>query len=205
MNAGESVTQWILQLKEGERAAVQKLWEGYFSRLVRMAQHWLRHTPTQVVEAEDVALSAFDTFCRRAEQGRFPRLFDRDDLWQLLVVIAFRKACNQIHHEARRQPRNGRVYHASALVREEADDAGSIFSRLIGREPDPAFAAQAVEEYRRLLAKLEDEQLQKIAEMKMADYTNAEIGQRLKPQRSVATIERKLARIRCIWVEEISS
>jgi DNA-directed RNA polymerase specialized sigma24 family protein len=126
MSSGESVTHWIHQLKEGERAAVQKLWEGYFSRLVRMAKQWLRHTPTQVVEAEDVALSAFDSFCRRAEQGQFPRLFDRGDLWQLLVVIAFRKTCNQIKHEARRQPRNGRVLHASALATEDADDTGSI-------------------------------------------------------------------------------
>jgi hypothetical protein len=27
---------------------------------------------------------------------------------ELLVVIAFRKACNQMKHEARRQPRDGR-------------------------------------------------------------------------------------------------
>ena len=201
MNAGESVTQWILQLKEGERAAVQKLWEGYFSRLVRMAQHWLLHTPTQVVEAEDVALSAFDSFCRRAEQGRFPRLFDRDDLWQLLVVIAFRKACNQIKHEARRQPRNGRVYHASALPPEDADDARSIFSSVIGHEPDPALVAQTTEEYRRLLGKLKNEQLRNIALWKLEGFTNKEIAIRLDC--SEPTIERKLGRIRKAWEKEI--
>ena len=30
MTTGKSVTQWINQLKEGERDAVQKLWESYF-------------------------------------------------------------------------------------------------------------------------------------------------------------------------------
>src|SRR5262245_2505293 len=118
---------------EGERAAVQKLWESYFLRLVRQTQRWLRR-PMQAVDAEDIALSAFDSFCRRAEQGRFPKLFDRNDLWQLLVVIAFRKACNQVKHEARQQPRNGRVLHASVLAPAEADDARSIFSSLIDRE-----------------------------------------------------------------------
>lgn len=205
MSAGESVSQWIHQLKEGERAAVQKLWESYFTRLVRMAGRWLRHTPTQAADAEDIALSAFDSFCRRAEQGRFPRLFDRGDLWQLLVVIAFRKACNQVKHEARRQPPNGRVLHASALCAANSEDTSAIFTRLISREPDPEFAVQTAEEYRRLLALLDDEQLRQIAEMKMAGYTNAEIGQRLRPQRAVATIERKLARIRRIWEEEIRS
>jgi serine/threonine protein kinase len=32
---------------------------------------------------EDVALIAFDSVCRRAEEGRFPRLDDRDGLWQV--------------------------------------------------------------------------------------------------------------------------
>ena len=205
MSADESVTQWIHQLKEGERAAVQKLWENYFTRLVRMARRWLRHTPTQALDAEDIALSAFKSFCLRAEQGRFPKLFDRDDLWQLLVVIAFRKACNQAKHEARRQPHNGHVQHVSALNAANGEDAGTIFTHLIGREPDPEFAAQTAEEYRRLLALLDDGELRHIAEMKMAGYTNAEIGQRLKPPRAVPTIERKLTRIRRIWEEEVRS
>lgn len=205
MSADESITQWIHQLKEGERAAVQKLWENYFTRLVRLARRWLHHAPTQVVDAEDIALSAFDSFCRRAEQGRFPKLFDRGDLWQLLVVIAFRKACNQVKHEARRQPHNGRVLHASTLSAAGGEDAGAIFTQLISRDPDPEFAAQTAEEYRRLLAKLDDEQLRQIAEMKMAGYTNAEISQRLRPHRSVVTIERKLARIRLLWEGEIRS
>ncbi|HEY7424852.1 MAG TPA: ECF-type sigma factor [Gemmataceae bacterium] len=205
MSADASITQWIHQLKEGERAAVQKLWENYFTRLVRMTHRWLRNTPTQAADAEDIALSAFDSFCRRAEQGRFPRLFDRGDLWQLLVVISFRKACNQVKHEARRQPPNGRVQHISALSAANEEDAGTIFTYLIGREPDPQFAAQTAEEYRRLLALLDDEQLRHIAEMKMAGYTNAEISQRLRPQRSVVTVERKLARIRGIWEEEVRS
>jgi hypothetical protein len=96
-----------------------------------------------------VSLSAFDSFCRRAEQGRFPKLFDRGDLWQLLVVVAFRKACNQIKHEARRQLRDGRVVHASALDGEIEGEA-PLFANLIGREPDPSLAAQTADEYREL-------------------------------------------------------
>ena len=80
MSSSESVTQWIHQLKEGERDAVQMLWEGYFERLVRQTRQWLRCAPKQAVDADDIALSAFDSFCRRAEQGRFPKLFDRNDL-----------------------------------------------------------------------------------------------------------------------------
>ena len=38
-------------------------------------------------DAEDAALSVFDSFCDGAARGRFPQLVDRDDLWRLLVTI----------------------------------------------------------------------------------------------------------------------
>lgn len=193
MPSGESVTHWIRKLKEGERAAVQRLWESYFTRLVQQTRQWLRRAPTPAAEAEDVALSAFASFCHRAEQGRFPKLFDRDDLWQLLVVISFRKACNQIKYEARRRPRNGRVIQASPLE----------FADLIGREPDPGLAAQTADEYRELMARLNNQQLRDIAVWKLEGFTNEEIAGKIG--RSVPTVERKLALIRKAWAKEIES
>ena len=52
-------------------------------------------------DEEDVALSAFDSFFRSAEQGRFPRLSDRDDLWQILVLVTTRKAVDLRTYEGR--------------------------------------------------------------------------------------------------------
>jgi hypothetical protein len=48
-----------------------------------------------------VAVSAFDSFCRAAEGGRFPQLSDRNSLWRLLVVLTARKAAHLFHHETR--------------------------------------------------------------------------------------------------------
>ena len=104
MTAGESVTCWIDQLKGGDREAVQRLFERYYERLVGEARRWLKRAPAgAAADEEDVAQGAFASFCRRAAEGRFPCLYDRNHLWQLLVVIAFRKTCNQIVHERRRQ------------------------------------------------------------------------------------------------------
>ena len=108
MSSSGSVTAWIDHLRDGDRAAAQPLWEGYFQRLVRLARKKLRGAPRGMADEEDVALSAFDSFCRGAEQGRFPQLFDRDDLWRLLFVITERKAIDLVNHEkaqkARRRP-----------------------------------------------------------------------------------------------------
>jgi DNA-directed RNA polymerase specialized sigma24 family protein len=200
----ESITQWIHQLKDGDRDAVQKLWEGYFLRLVHQIQNWLRRAPPRAVGAEDIAQSAFASFCRRAEQGRFPKLDDRDDLWQLLVVIAFRKMCNQVKYEIRRQPDNGRVIPISWL---DARGEEPLFATLIGREPDPALAVEVADSCRRLLDMLPTAELRQVAVWKLEGYANDEIAPKMNggEGRDSSTVERKLKRIRRIWAKEIAS
>jgi hypothetical protein len=67
MSSCESVTQWIDQLKQGDRQAAQRLFERYYELLVCEARRWLKCAPrTAPVGGEDVALKAFDSFCRRA-------------------------------------------------------------------------------------------------------------------------------------------
>jgi hypothetical protein len=80
MSSGGSVTHWIGLLKAGDQQAAQPLWERYFQQLVALARQRLRNMPRRATDEEDVALSAFDSFCRDACRGRFPQLGDRDDL-----------------------------------------------------------------------------------------------------------------------------
>ena len=197
MPSNESVTQWIHQLKGGERAAVQKVWEAYFPRLVCQAQRWLRRSPIRVVDAEDIALSAFDSFCRRAENGQFPNLLDRDNLWQLLVAITLRKAENLVHHERAQKRGGGKVVPVSALGGGDSAAGRAEFTNLIARDPDPRFAVQMAEECRQLLDGLGDAGLQSIAVWKMEGLSNQEIAGQLG--RSERTVERKLGLIRKIW------
>src|SRR5207244_3139579 len=83
MSSASSVSRWVVQLQAGDHRAAQKLWERYFLRLVGLARKKLRATPRRAADEEDVALSAFDSFCRGAKLGRFPLLSDRGDLWHL--------------------------------------------------------------------------------------------------------------------------
>ena len=80
MSPEGSVTRWLVQLQAGDAAAAEQLWQRYFQRLVGLARQKLRNASRRVIDEEDVALSAFDSFCRNAEQGRFSPLFDRESL-----------------------------------------------------------------------------------------------------------------------------
>jgi DNA-directed RNA polymerase specialized sigma24 family protein len=198
MSSEGSVSQWIGELKAGDPAAAQKLWECYFQRLVGLARKKLQGKPCRVADEEDAALSAFDSFCRGAQGGRFPQLTDRDNLWRLLVAITARKAF-QVQRKEHRQKRGG------GAVRDEAVLAGSpesemAIEQIIGREPTPEFAAQVAEEYERLLGELGDAELQAIALMKMEGATTDEIAAQLGCARS--TVERRLRMICTLWKPE---
>src|SRR5580704_11343950 len=172
MSSDVSVTRLIGMLKKGDRDASQQLWEAYFGRLVGLARARLKNTVLRVADEEDVALSAFDSFFRRAERGQFPQLQDRDDLWQLLFVLTVRKAINLVHYQGRKSRGGGRVQSLQDLEALGAD-------QILGTEPSPELAAQMTEECQRLLAKLGDETLRAVALWKMEGYTNVEIAAKL--------------------------
>jgi DNA-directed RNA polymerase specialized sigma24 family protein len=194
-----SVTQWLGQLKAGDPHAAQKLWQAYFQRLLRLARQKLLGAPRRAADEEDVALSAIDSFCRAAAQGRFPRLDDRHDLWQVLVLIAERKVCDLRQYEQRLKRGGGKVQDEAALEGTKEGSAPGL-AQVIGREPDPALAVQVAGECRRLLDALGDEQLRLVALGKLEGYTNDEIAARLDLARP--TVERKLQRIRRLWAKE---
>jgi DNA-directed RNA polymerase specialized sigma24 family protein len=190
MSSEKPVTHLIHLLKAGDRVAAQGLWEAYFQRLVGLARAQLASVPRMVADAEDVALSAFDSFYRRAERGEFPRLEDRNDLWQLLFVLTVRKAINLVRYQGRKSRGSGRLVTLSDLEGLEVD-------LVLGREPAPEFAAEMIDECRRLLDLLPDPTLRSVALWKMEGYTNVEIAAKLGCIDK--TVERKVRAIRDIW------
>jgi DNA-directed RNA polymerase specialized sigma24 family protein len=194
-----SVTNWLVRLKEGDPGAAQPLWERYFHRMVALARQRLQGARRREADEEDVALSAFDSFCRGAAQGHFPRLADRGDLWQLLVVITARKAIDLLVWQGRIRRGGGRVRGESALPDPAGSGNGGI-EQVVGSEPTPEFAAQVAEECQRLLDKLGDDELRGIAVWKMEGHTNEEIARRLGC--ALVTVERRLRLIRKRWQDE---
>jgi len=179
-----SVTRHLTRLKAGDHAAAVVLWRRYFQRMTRVAKRRLSGRARRAADEEDVALDAFDRFCREAEQGRLPEVQNRSDLWGLLATLTIRMAIDQLRREGR-EKRGG-------LRRENAQ--GSNPALLSGRQCDPGFIAQVAEECDRLLASLDDATLRSIAVWKTEGYTNEEIAEILGVV--LRTVERKLHDIR---------
>jgi RNA polymerase sigma factor (sigma-70 family) len=197
MSDENSVSVWLGPLKEGDPQAAQQLWNRYFEKLVRLARKKLGSASRRMADEEDVALSAFHSFCEGAAQGKFPRLDDRDNLWRVMVIITARKASRLTEHERRQKRGGGKQRGESVFLGDDEVSAG--IQAVVGNEPTTEFAAQFAEEHERLLAML-DEDLRRIARLKLEGYTNEEIAQEVKC--GMRTVQRKLNRIRHEWLEE---
>lgn len=187
MSDDGSVTTWIRALSTGDNESAQRLWERYFGRMVDLARNKLRAASTRAADEEDVALSAFHSFCQAAAEQRFPRLENRDDLWQVLVMLTARKAIDQRKYTLRKK--------RADTSTKPLDDIA--LESIIGMDPDPAFAAAVADEFRLLLERLGDDELRRIAVRKLEGFTNDEIAAELNC--TVRTVGRRLAMIRDLW------
>ena len=193
----DDVTSWIGGLAQGDQSAAQRIWERYSERLVQLARRHLRAANRRAADEEDVALSAFNSFCQRAAAGRFPQLDDRHDLWKLLVTITVRKAMALMRRAGRQKRGGGVVRGESALIRSDDFGAAGGINDVLGNEPTPEFVALFREECEQLLGSLQDEALQRVAVYKLEGYTNEEIAREMDC--ALRTVKRRLARIRQKW------
>jgi DNA-directed RNA polymerase specialized sigma24 family protein len=192
-----SITVWIKDLKHGDAAAAERLWARYFSQITAHARARIGRLSRKMVDEEDVALSVFDSLCRGAARGQFPKLSDRHNLWALLVVLTTRKVCDHLARERAQKRGGGRVAAFSEL--EERSRSAVEFDAVLSREPTPEVAAILMEACERLMNRL-DNDLRKIAVGKMEGHSNQELATQLKC--GLRTIERRLELIRRIWTED---
>jgi DNA-directed RNA polymerase specialized sigma24 family protein len=195
----DSITMWIDGIKTGDESDIQRLWDRYFERLVRLAAARLPARGRRSFDEEDVALSAFQSFCDRAGRGQFPQLSGRDDLWRLLATITVRKAIETMRFQTRKRRGGGRVLGESALLVSEGAP-GEGLAEVLGREPTPDQVASFAEDYRRFLARLREPVLLTVALRRLEGDSVEEIARALNV--SARTIDRKLQLIRAIWNED---
>ncbi len=196
-----SVTTWIAQIKAGELDAAQRLWERYLTRLAFVAKCRLAGSPQQVADVDDVIVTAFERFLRFAQEGRFPKLDDRGDLWQVLVIVTERTAIDQRRRLSAKK-RGGLITRSLDLPALNAD-VSELQWQPQSPEPTPEFAFAAAEQCQQLLSILDDDTLRRIALAKLHGSTNEEIASH--EGIGVRSVERKLNIIRRIWLPELDA
>ncbi|MDR0521583.1 MAG: hypothetical protein LBH00_06995 [Planctomycetaceae bacterium] len=192
----EFVSQWVLQLANGDAGAAQQIWNDYFGKIVRLARRKLDGFPKRDYDEEDVAISAMHSFYQGFARHKFDHIQHRDDLWKILVTITARKATAHRRHQLAQKRGGGRIRGESVFGQPDGGRGGGI-ADVLSTEPTPEFAASVAENCKVMLAQLQDETLRQIALWTLEGSSTEEIAAKLGCVRR--TVERKLERIREIW------
>ncbi len=199
-DSAQSVSVWWAMLKSGQTDAANELWVQYFDRMVRSARRKLPPGARRESDEEDAALSAFNSLCRGAREGRFDGVQDRDDLWRLLVAITHRKVVDQIRRSTSKKRGGGEVLGESAFINPRNADGDGI-NNAMGDAESPEFLAAVDDEHQYLLGLLRDDSLRELCQFRMQGYSNDEIASRMGI--TTRSVERKLQLIRDKWSKEM--
>lgn len=182
MSDEASVTLWLHAVRTGDTLAAEQLWKRYFARLMAQARSRMGNIDRCLYDEEDAALSTFDVLCRKLQDGSYPDLNSREDLWMLMLTVLSRKIAKQAKYQ-------------SALKRRSNVQFPDAINEL------PAVDSKELsQECYELISTLGNADLEQVVVLKFEGYTNEEIA--VKMQRTRRTVQRMLNLIRDIWLEK---
>lgn len=187
-----TLEHWLAALRAGESRATRRLWELYFEKMVRLARRKLDRTHRLARDEEDIALSAFKSFCLGLQGGKFSRKTDSLELWPILMTLTLNKAIDHIRHTNRQKRKSPQAT--------QPPDSIQILEQVAGNQPLPELEVAARESFQWLLDQLgncDDPTLQELAVWRIHGASIAEIA--AAQGCTERTIQRKLKTIRAIW------
>ena len=189
-----SITAALHDLENMDAQAAQLLWDRYFERLCAFSEGRIYRRHRRLVAPEEIASDAFLALVHGVQQKKFEKVRNRDELWQMLTLIASRLII-QAHKHHGREKRGGRFKRMSGS--NSSSSTGHSLVDFLQDDITPDSIVELEELSQGLLELLPSDQLRQIALWRMAGYSTAEIATELNC--TGRTVERKLAMIRTIW------
>lgn len=176
----------IAGLRDGDSRVQQAFWDQYGPLLHNVAEKNLSPGLRRRLGPEDVVQSACRTFFRRAQGGQF-QLSDNEGLWRLLCAITLTKIREQARFHLRQKRGLQQEVHKGPLLSGE-----SASWDVASPQPTPAEAAAFADQLQQLLSSFDEEERQ-IVDLKLQDFTQEEIAEKLGcSERTVRRILKRL-------------
>lgn len=176
---------------------VAQLWDAFYERLRGAVRHRVRQIQRPVASESEVALSAFNSFINRAQDGQFRELANEDELWRLLKTIAIRKT-NDLRKNLRAQKRGGQqaVYNQADLTPDSVMPAMGVDAAACD-QPGPSMESEISDLFNKLLENLPDDRHRDVILLKLQGASVALIAEHLET--TTRTVQRLIKRIESEW------
>ena len=185
-----SITHWLSKLQAGQSEAAEPIWIRYQAKLVSIATQQLAENPDRSVDGEDLVQSSFGNVCLAVQNGKYPDIDNREDLWGLLYIATVNRV-REHYRELR------------ALKRFHISSSQAIDPSILAYLQTPFAEAQAADLLEYLLSRLDLEDpshlLRQIALLYLDDHSASSIAKRLHKRKTSVLISLRL--IRSIWQE----
>ncbi len=200
MSESDSEKSILRRFKDGSKEAANELIGKYFERVRLAAEKRLAKRSARLSGPDDIAASVFESLWQRAKENRFKEeeLGSYEELWRLLAKMIQFKTDDHARRAIAKKRGGGQVRGDSVFG--NAEDTSPGFDNQPGQAFTPDQLMELQEGCTELMSKLNDENLQQIAVMRLEDYSVAEIASHF--DRSERWVKRKLAIIREIWSEQ---
>lgn len=176
-----SVTELFYLMRSGVESAAIDLVKRYLPKLRSRFGSLTRKL--RLHDVEDVAINAFYEFCRAVENSRLDEISDRTQLWQVLSIIAARKA-NDYWKAENAQKRGGQVQTISLQASQIDVEA---------LDQTPGLHIDVLQQIDDFLDTIANTDIRKVAELKLSGLTNLEIAQQMGvTRRTVQNLIRRL-------------
>jgi len=185
MSIRGSITRLLSGVKKADAEAACDLLARCYARVADVSHRKLAGTPHRGFGTDDVANSAFCAFLVRAAAGDFPRLENREDVWQVLTLLVKDAIVTRLRNEGR-QKRGGGIPPVAITTVQHA----------ICNLDNPALRALVDEARAELLRALPSDDHRRIVELLEEGYTRKEIAEKLGM--GLRTLDRRLTVIRSI-------
>jgi len=192
-----SITILLDNLRSGDEAAVEKLFPRFFDRLKAVARKRVSVRDRKVVDDEDLAVWAINTFQRCIRDGMYPKILNRDDVWKFLVSILERKSVDHIRKQHAEKRGGGEIRGESVF---EDQDQPRFLERVCLEKVNFEVMVDFLDVMDVIVDRLKDPGLGEILAAKFAGNTSQEIAE--LTGRSVSSVDRKLRLIRNVIAED---
>lgn len=198
-----SVTLMLRRFGSGDAEATRILFEIYFARLTRLAQRFLPSSRRRSRDEEDLAQEVLASFLMGMSPEELAKIQNRHHLWNLLARRIHQRAINVQRDDGRLKRGGGQLLTESKAFR---DGVGAFDPKGIEQFTDDSSdsgmeepLAELEQLHRRLIDVVKDEKLNSVARALLSGNTASQIAS--NENVSLATVYRRIERIRRIWTD----
>ena len=192
-----SISILLEELRAGDEPAFEQLFNRFFDRLKSVARKRVSVRDRKVVDDEDLAVWAMNTFQRCVRDGMYPKIQNRRDIWKFLVSILERKSVDHIRRQHAEKRGGGDVRGESVF---EDQNQPRVIERVCMEKSNFEMMVDFMDVLDVIVDRLNDPVLGEVLAAKFAGHSTKEIS-RITGM-SVSSVDRKLKLIRTIIAKD---